>query len=77
MAGQPKKKGAKKKEKRIVPAGVAHIQASFNNTTVTIADHGGQRRVLVQRRLPRLQGLAEGNTFRSSASCDYGREPRS
>ena len=41
MAGQPKKKGAKKKEKKIVPTGVAHIQASFNNTTVTIADLEG------------------------------------
>jgi small subunit ribosomal protein S11 len=38
---QPKKKGAKKKEKRIVPSGIAHIQASFNNTTVTIADQEG------------------------------------
>jgi small subunit ribosomal protein S11 len=41
MAGQPKKKSAKKKEKKIVPVGVAHIQASFNNTTVTIADLEG------------------------------------
>ena len=41
MAGQPKKKAAKKKEKKIVPSGVAHIQASFNNTTVTIADLEG------------------------------------
>jgi small subunit ribosomal protein S11 len=38
---QPKKKGAKKKEKRIVPSGVAHIQATFNNTVVTIADLEG------------------------------------
>ena len=36
-----KKKAAKKKEKRIVPSGVAHIQATFNNTTVTIADQEG------------------------------------
>jgi len=41
MAGQPKKKIAKKKEKKIVPVGVAHIQASFNNTTVTITDAQG------------------------------------
>src|SRR6266480_6863365 len=41
MAGQPKKKTAKKKEKKLVPVGVAHIQASFNNTTVTIADLEG------------------------------------
>lgn len=38
---QPKKKGAKKKEKRIVPTGVAFIQASFNNTVVTITDQEG------------------------------------
>jgi small subunit ribosomal protein S11 len=41
MAQPTKKKGAKKKEKKIVPAGVAHIQASFNNTTVTISDMEG------------------------------------
>jgi len=35
------KKGAKKKEKRVVPHGVAHVQASFNNTIVAIADPEG------------------------------------
>jgi small subunit ribosomal protein S11 len=35
------KKGAKKKEKRVVPHGVAHIQASFNNTIVSISDPEG------------------------------------
>ena len=38
---QPKKKGAKKKEKRIVPSGTAFILASFNNTVVTITDLEG------------------------------------
>jgi small subunit ribosomal protein S11 len=38
---QPKKKGAKKKEKRIVPTGTAFILASFNNTVVTITDLEG------------------------------------
>jgi len=31
-------KGAKKKVKKNVAAGVAHIQATFNNTIITIAD---------------------------------------
>lgn len=35
------KKGAKKKEKRNVQTGVAHIQASFNNTLVTVTDMSG------------------------------------
>ncbi len=34
------KKG-KKKERKIVQAGIAHVQASFNNTIVTITDMSG------------------------------------
>ena len=36
-----KKKTFKKKEKKVVPAGVVHIQATFNNTIVSIADPAG------------------------------------
>jgi small subunit ribosomal protein S11 len=39
--GKKEKKGAKKKERRVVPHGVAHIQASFNNTVVSITDPEG------------------------------------
>jgi small subunit ribosomal protein S11 len=41
----PEKKGKtkkfKKKERKHVPHGLVHIQASFNNTIVTISDQGG------------------------------------
>jgi len=44
-AGAPEKKGKTKKfkrrERKNVPFGVAHIQASFNNTIVTISDSEG------------------------------------
>jgi small subunit ribosomal protein S11 len=44
-AQAPAKKGKtkkfKKRERKNVPFGVAHIQASFNNTIVTIADSEG------------------------------------
>ncbi len=36
-----KKKSFKKKEKKVVPVGVVHIQATFNNTIVTITDPAG------------------------------------
>src|SRR5690242_21888789 len=36
-----KKKSFKKKEKRVVHSGVVHIQATFNNTIVTISDQEG------------------------------------
>lgn len=37
-----KKKVFKKKEKRIVPHGVVHVQATFNNTLVSITDQDGR-----------------------------------
>jgi small subunit ribosomal protein S11 len=37
-----KKKVFKKKEKRVVSSGVAHIQATFNNTLVSITDMEGK-----------------------------------
>jgi small subunit ribosomal protein S11 len=36
-----KKKTFKKKEKKMVHSGIVHVQASFNNTIVTIADLQG------------------------------------
>ncbi len=36
-----KKKSFKKKEKKNVPVGVVHIQATFNNTIVTVTDQNG------------------------------------
>src|ERR1044072_2749232 len=36
-----KKKTFKKKEKKIIPQGIVHIQASFNNTLISITDLEG------------------------------------
>jgi len=38
MAKEVKKTVKKKKEKKNIPMGVAHIQSTFNNTIVTITD---------------------------------------
>ena len=38
---------ARKKEKKNVVVGVAHVAATFNNTIVTITDRAGQCHVLV------------------------------
>lgn len=37
-----KKKVFKKKEKRLVPSGVVHVQATFNNTLISITDVEGR-----------------------------------
>ena len=41
MAERKKATRSKKREKKNVPAGHAHIQATFNNTIVTITDPSG------------------------------------
>jgi small subunit ribosomal protein S11 len=41
MSAKAARKTRKKKEKRSVPVGVAHIQATFSNTIVTISDPQG------------------------------------
>ena len=38
---RPKKKGSARRVKKNVPVGVAHIQATFNNTIITITDPVG------------------------------------
>ena len=38
---KPKKKATKRREKKVVPTGRAYIQATFNNTIVTISDTEG------------------------------------
>ena len=38
---KPVRKTGKKKEKKNIPEGIAHIQSTFNNTIVTITDLGG------------------------------------
>lgn len=41
MANPARKVVRKKKEKKHIPTGVAHIQATFNNTMITITDPNG------------------------------------
>ncbi|MEL6199690.1 MAG: 30S ribosomal protein S11 [Pseudomonadota bacterium] len=41
MAQQKSQKSGKKKIKRVVQDGIAHVHASFNNTIITITDRQG------------------------------------
>lgn len=39
--GKKDRKGGKKKDKRVVPHALAHIQATFNNTKISVTDPEG------------------------------------
>ena len=58
---------------RISPAGRAYIQATFNNTIVTLTDPAGNVIVLVERRSQRLQGLAQEHAVRRAGHGRAGR----
>ena len=58
--GAAPKKGQKtrRREKKNVPHGAAHIKSTFNNTIVSITDPAGQRHRLGVVGPRRLQGFA-------------------
>lgn len=72
MAKQQKKAGKKdrrRKEKRIVPHGVVHIQATFNNTLISISDPEGN--VLSWSSAGRIgfKGSRKGTPFAAQVAC--------
>ena len=56
------KKG-KKKERKIVQSGVAHVQASFNNTIVTITDMSGNTVVWASSGNQGIKGSRKSTPF--------------
>ena len=57
----------KKKVRKDIGYGTAHIQSTFNNTIITITDQPGQRGLLDERRHGRVQGRPEGDAVRGPA----------
>ena len=62
-----KNKKFKKRERKNVPYGLVFIQASFNNTIVTITDQQGNTLCWKIVRLARLPRLPQGNPVRRAA----------
>jgi small subunit ribosomal protein S11 len=59
----PKKRAGKKKERRIVPHGIVYIQATFNNTLVTITDQEGNLVVASSAGAMGFRGSRKGTPF--------------
>src|SRR2546430_17396789 len=74
-----KKKTFKKKERKHVSHGIAHIQASFNNTIVTIADPAGNVLAWKSSGSPGFRGSRKGTPFAAQQAAmnasKLGRDP--
>ncbi len=68
-----KKKNFKKREKKVVHNGIVHIQASFNNTIVTIADIDGNTVSWSSSGSLGFRGSRKGTPFRRATGCFDGR----
>ena len=64
-----KKKSFKKKEKRNVPVGLCHIQATFNNTIVTITDLVGNTLAWSSSGSLGFRGSRKGTPFAAQQAC--------
>ena len=85
MAKQEEKKGAagkaaknkkfKKRERKNVPYGLVYVQASFNNTIVTITDGQGNTLSWKSSGSPGLPRLPQGDPVRRPAGSHERRQP--
>ncbi len=64
-----KKKTFKKKEKKNVPEGVVHIQATFNNTIVTFTDPKGNVVAWSSAGSLGFRGSRKGTPFAAQQAC--------
>jgi small subunit ribosomal protein S11 len=84
MAEKPKKtvkkKAGKKREKLTIPAGIAHILATFNNTIICITDLEGNLLAMSSAGAVGFKGSRKGTPFAAqqaasiaaNAAKDYG-----
>ncbi len=65
-----KKKSGKKREKKNVPVGQAHVQATFNNTIVTITDPAGNTVAWASAGSQGFKGSRKGTMYAAQIVAD-------
>lgn len=68
MAQKKRKSG--KKEKKVVHTGEVHIQATFNNTIITIADQGGNVVAWSSAGAQGFKGSRKGTPYAAQIAAD-------
>lgn len=63
-------RAGKSKEKRLVPTGVAHVHASFNNTLVSITDPQGNTLCWASAGSCNFKGSRKGTPFAAQVAAE-------
>ena len=66
----PRKKTGKKREKKNVPEGIAHIQSTFNTTIITITDLTGNVISWASSGMSGFKGSRKGTPFAAQMAAE-------
>ncbi|HEX7539764.1 MAG TPA: 30S ribosomal protein S11 [Syntrophales bacterium] len=66
----PRRKTGKKREKKNIPEGIAHIQSTFNNTIVTITDLTGNVISWASSGMSGFKGSRKGTPFAAQMAAE-------
>lgn len=67
---KPKAKKSKKKQKQSVPAGHVHIQATFNNTIITVTDKNGNTLAASSAGACGFRGSKKGTAYAAQVASE-------
>jgi small subunit ribosomal protein S11 len=70
MTESKRKEGRRRRERRVVAEGVAHIQSTFNNTIITITDTGGNTLVWASAGGQGFRGSRKGTPFAAQSAAE-------
>lgn len=70
----PKAKTSRKKQRRSVPAGQLHIQATFNNTIITFADKKGNALAASSAGACGFRGSKKGTAYAAQIAAEKAAE---
>jgi len=70
MAESRRKDGKRRRERRTVVEGIAHIQSTFNNTVITITDMGGNALAWASSGGQGFRGSRKGTPFAAQTAAE-------
>jgi small subunit ribosomal protein S11 len=70
MAESRRKDGKRRRERRTVSEGIAHIQSTFNNTVITITDMGGNALAWASSGGQGFRGSRKGTPFAAQTAAE-------
>ncbi|HSX81651.1 MAG TPA: 30S ribosomal protein S11 [Candidatus Saccharimonadia bacterium] len=70
MAESRRKDGKRRRERRTVAEGIAHIQSTFNNTVITITDTGGNALAWASSGGQGFRGPRKGTPFATQTAAE-------